>query len=331
MKTRLLIIALVCLAAGTAFADVSNEVIVGLEGDSSKEIKQSVNGVETDLTGSMKNSHSQFSLSYTKFFDPLKDDNTAIELRRFLQHPTTLSAGLIAFGATEKDSTIPEDMKVNASLLVLGGEYYFPSGTGLFLKIGGGSGTLEDTVSGIKQPDTDISLGMYDLGIRHYVVPNLALHLAFTGDSSKTKQSGVETTSKTKVTLLGVEGVIENLVGLRFEIGGGSRTDEHGTVTDKFDVGQLNFGIGFYAGKQLSFRLDLEVEAAKQTGMPSGFEYTESKGRTTLSATYWFSEQFGMQLPIYSEGTEEKTISPLGENKLTTKNSGIGLYAAFRF
>lgn len=329
---------MICLmlvfSAAPVFADVSQEVIVGLEADSSKEVKSSLGAVSVDQTDSYKTANALLLVQYTRFFAPLKDDGTPVELRRFLQHPSTLSVGLGVVAVTIQDSRNPAaqwEGTGSASLLMLGGEYYFPTDTGVFLSLGGGSGTFEQTVNGVKQPDTDVSLGMHEFGVRQYVAPNVELHLALTGESVKSK-GGTESESKTTVTLLGVQGVIRNTVGLFFEIGGGERTDQQtGTADKDYDVTQMNIAIAVYAGNQLSFRLDVEAEGAKQTGLPAGFEYTESEAQMTFSAAYWFSERFGMQLPIYTVTKETKTVVAPIETKRTEKNSGIGLYAGFRF
>jgi hypothetical protein len=139
---------LCCFTAGTAFADVSNEVVVGLEGDSTSKVESST-GV--DLNDKLETSNSLFTVQYTHFFTPLKDDDKPIDLRRFYQHPSTLSAGLAFIGSTDKDSTVPaavSDGKGNASMLLLGGEIFLPTNTGFFLNIGGGSGTFRERSAG---------------------------------------------------------------------------------------------------------------------------------------------------------------------------------------
>ena len=95
MTTRILMIALLCLAAGTALADVTNEVVVGFEGDGTTEVTDAAGN---DITDEKKIGNSQLSGRYTHFFTPLKDDEKPIELRRFYQHPSSLSVGLAFFG-----------------------------------------------------------------------------------------------------------------------------------------------------------------------------------------------------------------------------------------
>jgi hypothetical protein len=134
------------------------------------------------------------------------------------------------------------------------------------------------------------------------------------------------------VAYLGARGVIADVVGLMLELGGGKREDAYGGITIKYDVGAVNLEGAVYIGKQLSFRLGIESEAEKLTGAPAGVEHTTTTTRATLAARYWFSERFGMELPIYSEAIERKTATAgFGETKETMTNNGIGLYAAFRF
>jgi hypothetical protein len=332
MRKFIVFAVLFCFAAAPAFADVSNEIVVGLEGDSTSKVESNV---IVDPESKIDRKNSLFTVQYTHFFTPLKDDEKPIDLRQFYQHPSTLSAGLAFIGMKDKDNTFPgfeTDSKASAGVLQFGGEYFFPTSTGLFLSIGLGGGTLEQTVAGVSRPDTDVALSMFDLGVRQYIGQNVALHLRFHGDSTEFTQSGSpDETIDSAVTYLGVRGVIADVVGLMLEIGGGKVEDEQGGTTDKFDVAAVNFEIAGYIGKQLTLRLALEAEEEKETGMAAGNEHKTTTARTTLAGRYWFSERFGMELPIYAESTEEKFIGPVGEAKLKTTNSGIGLYAAFRF
>ena len=323
MKKWILVIALICLAAGTAFADVSNEVIVGLEGDSTSE--------ETYSAANPETSNSLLIAQFTHFFAPLKTDDKPIELRRFYQHPTNLSAGLAFFGFTDKDDTSGSDGEGGGSMLLLGGEYFFPTNTGLFLRITGGSSTFEETIGGIAQPDVESEFSTSDLGVRQYVVPNVELHLRLHGETTETTSSGFKSTIEKNVTYLGAQGVIKDVVGLLFEIGGGEREDESGGITIKYDMGALNAEVAGYIGKQISVRLAVEVESAEMADPPAGVEHITTTARTTLAARYWFSERFGMELPLYSETIEAKNVVAGTESKESIKNGGIGLYASFRF
>jgi len=323
MKKWTLVIALICLAAGTAFADVSNEVIVGLEGDSTSE--------ETFSTRNPETSKSLLIAQLTHFFAPLKTDDKPIELRRFYQHPTNLFAGLAFIGFTEKDNTTASDGEGSGSMLLLGGEYFFPTNTGLFLRITGGSSTFEETIGGIAQPDVESEFSTSDLGVRQYVVPNVELHLRLHGETTETTPNGPKTTITKNVTYLGAQGVIKDVVGLLFEIGGGEQEDESGGITIKYDIGALNAEVAGYIGKQISVRLAIEVESEDRNGLPAGFEETTTTARTMLAARYWFSERFGMELPLYSETIEAKNVVAGIESKESIKNDGIGLYASFRF
>jgi hypothetical protein len=331
MKMWIVIAALFCLAAVPAFADVSNEVVVGWEGDSVDEAKDNTGA---DVTDKIENDNALFVVQYTHFFSPLKDDGKPIELRRFYQHPSTLSAGLAFFGSEGKDSTtLPADTtETNASVLMLGGELYLPTNTGLFLSIGAGSGTTKETFGGIAQPDTDHEIGQFGLGVRQYIGESFALHVRLDTESRRDKPSGLATTEDDKaVVFLGGRGVIADVIGLALELGGGEREVKGGGSTTKYDVGAVNLEIAGYIGKHLTIRLGIEAEEEDLQGMPSGIEHVTTTGRTTLAARYWFSERFGMELPLYSEKEEVKTVFPGGESKSETTNTGLGLYAFFRF
>jgi hypothetical protein len=332
MRKLIAIAVFFCLAVVPAFADVSNEVVVGLEGDSTSDVTSST-GV--DLNGKLETKNSLFTVQYTHFFTPLKDDDKPIDLRQFYQHPSTLSAGLVFIGAKDKDNTFPgseTDSNMSASVLQFGGEYFFPTNTGLFLNIGVGGGTIEQTVAGVSQPDIDLKHSRLDLGVRQYLVPNVELHLRYHGESTKSTQSGFpDETIDSGVTYLGARGVIADVVGLMLEIGGGKLEDESGGLTIKSDIAAVNAEIAAYIGKQLSFRLAVAAEEEKMTGTPAGVEHKTTTARTTLAGRYWFSERFGMELPIYVETTEQKDVFPLTSQTTKITNNGIGLYASFRF
>jgi hypothetical protein len=333
MKKWTLVIALIWLAAGTAFADVSHEVVVGFEDDSTDEVTSSPTG--TDLNGKLETSNSLFLARYTRYFAPLKTDDKPIELRRFYQHPANFSVGLALIGYTDKDSTVPaavSDGKGSGSMLLLGGEYFFPSNTGLFLNIRSGSSTFEETVGGIAQPDVESEFSTTELGVRQYVIPNVELHLRLHGETTESTPGGQPKSTITKsVTYLGAQGVIKNVVGLLFELGGGEREDESAGTTIKYDIGAVNAEVAGYIGKQISVRFAIEVESADMAEPPAGVEHTTTIARTTLAARYWFSERFGMELPLYSETIEKKNVVAGIESKETMKNGGIGLYGSFRF
>jgi hypothetical protein len=331
-KMMIVLMTLLCLAAGTAAADVSNEVIVGLEGDSTAEAMDSTGA---DVTDKIDTTNSLFTVQYMRFFSPLREDDKPIELRRFYQHPSTLSAALVFFGSTDKNNIFPgfeSDEKTSGSMLVLSGEYFLPTNTGLFLSLGAGGGTVEETIGGTAQPEIDLELGRIELGVRQYIVPEVEVHLRYEGETIESTPSGLPTDEDEKaVTFLGVRGVIKDMIGLMLEVGGGKRELNAGGSTSKFDVAAASFEIAGYIGKQFSVRLAAEAESQDLEGMAAGFEHTRTTARSTLAAKYWFSERLGLELPLYSEMVENKTVFPGGEFKDRITNSGIGLYAAMRF
>jgi hypothetical protein len=330
MKNWVVIAAMFCLAAVPAFADVSNEVVVGLEVDSVDEAKDNTGA---DITDKIENDNALFVVQYTHFFSPLKDDGKPIELRRFYQHPSTLSAGLVFFGSEGKNSTtLPADTsEKSANILLLGGELYLPTNTGIFLSIGAGSGTTKET-PGVGAPtDTDHEIGLFGIGVRQYIGESFALQVRLAAESREDKQAGATRTDDKAIAYLGARWVIADLVGLALELGGGEQEVKDPAGSSKFDVGAVNAEIAGYIGKHLTVRLAVQAESIDMQGVPTGVQHVTTTGRTTLAARYWFSESFGMELPIYSEKEEEKTVFPGGESKSETTNTGLGLYAFFRF
>ena len=322
MNKWIVIVALFCLAAIPAFADVTNEVFVGFQGDGSTKVTDAAGN---DITDNMKIGNSQLSGLYTHFFSPLTDDEKPIELRRFYQHPSSLSVGLLFSGSSERDSRVPfavRETKSGVGMLLLGGELYLSTNTGFFLDFGGGSGKEKVTIAGVDLPETDLKVSRVDFGVRQYIGPEFMMHLRFQGETTETTPAGMsKDTSETGLLIFGVRGVIRDTFGLAAEIGGGERNDKISGSEISYDVSVVNLEGNVYVGKEFSFGLKLEGETQKRTTLP---EHTTKRGRSTLSARYWFSEKVGLEVPLYGE-----TIK--GEGSEKTESSGLGLYASFRF
>jgi hypothetical protein len=322
MKIWMLTAAMLCLVAGAATADVTNEVFVGFQGVGTTKVTDAAGN---DITDVLKSGHSEFDLNYTHFFSPLKDDEKPYELHRFYQRPSTLSLGLSTFGFAQRDSRVPiavRETKRGESMLVLGGELYFSTGTGLFLALGGGSGKEKTKIAGIDGPDTDIKLGSYNFGVRQYIGPEFLLQLRFSGDSTETTVAGfAKDKSETEVVLIGGRGVIRDTIALGAELGGGSRKDRVAGLDVNYDVGILNLQGDVYVGKQFSFGLLLESETQKRTTQP---EHKVTTGRSTLAFRYWFNEKVGLTLPFYGETVKDDTAGKM-------VSQGMGFYGTFRF
>ena len=322
MKTWIPMVALLCLAAGSALADVTNEVVVGFEGDVTTKVTDAAGN---DITDTMKSANSQFSTRYTHFFTALKDDEKPIELRRFYQHPSSLSVGLMAVGYSQRDSRVPfavRETRSGVGMLMLGGELYLSTNTGFFLDFGAGSGKEKVKVAGVDLPETDLEVSRVDFGVRQYIGPEFMMHLRFQGETTETTPAGLsKDTSDTGLVIIGVRGVIRDTLGLAGELGGGERNDQISGSKIAYDVSVVNLEGIVYVGKELSFGLTIEGETQKRTTLP---EHTTKRARSTLSARYWFSEKVGLELPLYSEVVK-------GEGSEKVESSGYGLYASFRF
>jgi hypothetical protein len=322
MKKWIMIAALFCLAAVPAFADVTNEVFVGFQGDGTTKVTDAAGN---DITDTLKTANSLFALQYTHFFSPLKDDEKPFELHRFYQHPSSLSIGLVATGYAQRDSRVPiavRETKRGESMLVLGGELYLSTNTGLFLNVGGGSGKEKTKVAGIDGPETDIKLSSVGFGVRQYIGQEFLLQVRFQGDSNETTVAGfAKDTSDTGLLLIGAHGVIRDTLGLSAEIGGGSRKDKVTGLDVNYDVSVVNLQGDVYVGKEFSFGLLIEAEAVKRTTLP---EHQVNTGRSTLTFRYWFNEKVGLTLPFYVQTVKDDSAGK-------TQSSGGGLYATFHF
>jgi hypothetical protein len=331
MKNWVVIAVLSCFVSLPAFADVTNEVFVGFQADRTNKV---IDTAGNDVTDTLKTRNSRFELQYTHFFAPLKDDEKPIELRRFYQHPSSLSIGLTAQGYSQQDSRVyivAQETKSVVSMLLLGGELFLSTNTGFFLNVGAGSGKEEVTLAlaGIDLPEMDVEVSRFDLGVRQYIGPEFMMQLRFQGETTKTTPSGFpETTSERGLVFFGVRGVIRDTLGLAAEIGGGERTDKTNGSDINYDVSMVNLEGDVYVGKELSFGLAIEGETQKRTTLP---EHTTKRVRTTLSARYWFSEKVGLQIPFYAETTKDDSPPTLMGDAAETKSSGLGLYASFRF
>jgi hypothetical protein len=322
MKTWILLISLIFLAAGTALADVTNEVVVGAQWDGTTKVTDAAGN---DITDSMEIFNSLLILQYTHFFSPLKDDEKPIELHRFYQHPPSISIGITQKGHFVRDSTNPvlvRETKRHEPLYTLGGDYYFSTGTGLFLNIGFGSGREQTKTAGIDGPQTDIEVSRTEFGVRQYLGPEFLMQLRFQGETTDTTLAGFsKDTSETGLLLFGVRGVIRDTLGLAAEIGGGERKDKVSGIDVNYDVSMITLVGDVYVGREFSFGLKIEGETVKRTTVP---EHKVTTGRSTLSFRYWFSEKVGLTLPLYAE-----TVKGDGSEK--TESSGMGLFGTFRF
>lgn len=318
----MLMIALFFLATGTALADVTNEVLVGFENDWATKVTDAAGN---DITDSMEIYNSLLILQYSHFFSPLKDDEKPIELHRFYQHPSSISLSITQKGHFVRDSTNPvlvRETKHLEPMITLGGEYYFSTGTGLFLNSGGGSGREQTKTAGVDGPQTEIEVSRTEFGVRQYIGPEFLMQLRFQGETIDTTLAGFsKDTSDTGLLLFGVRGVIRDTLGLAAEIGGGERKDKVSGIDVNYDVSMLVLQGDVYVGREYSFGLKIEGEAQKRTTQP---EHKVTKGRSTLSFRYWFSEKVGLTLPLYAETVK-------GDGSAKTQSSGMGLYGTFRF
>lgn len=351
MKKRNLVCVSVLLAtSSTAFADVSHQFTLGLESDSSSEvtidtinkINPALSGSE-DVSGAVDESSSLFTLSYSYFLTPIKDDTTPYDLRQFYQHPSTVSVGLASISAESEDRTEPAStlkLDSSAGALMLGSEYYFPSDTGIMVGLGGGSGTVTVNEGTLFRTEADVDLSIFQLGVRQYAAKNVAFHLLMSNDETSGNLTGgvVGKMKETKrVTKLGTTVVFNDTVGVVFEVGRGERESELnssaiiGTVAETYDVAEVKTELTFYAGKQFSILLGVDLNGEFQTGMPSGnrHEITESKVR--LTPRYWFSENLGLEAGLYSITSEELQENPGSNITTTTKSSGVQINLGYRF
>lgn len=349
MKKRNLVCVSVLLAtSSTAFADVSHQFTLGLESDSSSEvtidtinkINPALSGSE-DVSGAVDESSSLFTLSYSYFLTPIKDDTTPYDLRQFYQHPSIVSVGLASFSAKSEDRTDPAStLKLDSSsgALMLGSEYYFPSDTGIMVGLGGGSGTI--TVdAGTFRAEADVDLSIFQFGVRQYAAKNVAFHLLMSNDETSGNLTGVvvgKMKETKRVTKLGTNVVFNDIVGVVFEVGRGERENESpfslvAGKADTYDVAEVKTELTFYSGKQFSILLGVDLNGQFQTGMPSGnrHEITESKVR--LTPRYWFSENLGLEAGLYSITSEELQEDPGSNITTTTKSSGVQINLGYRF
>jgi hypothetical protein len=207
-------------------------------------------------------------------------------------------------------------------MITLGGDYYFSTGTGLFLNIGGGSGREQTKTAGIDGPQKTIDVSRSEFGVRQYIGDEFLMQLRFQGETTDTTLAGFsKDTSETGLLLFGVRGVIRATLGLAAEIGGGERKDKFSGINVNYDVSMITLQGDVYVGREYSFGLKLEGETVKRTTQP---EHTVKTGRSTLTFRYWFSEKVGLTLPLYAETVKDdiagKAIS-----------QGMGFYGTFRF
>ncbi len=329
---------LLLIASGPAFADVSNELMVGTESDSAQQIKGTLYNIHQDYSDYYRTANYETDLQYTRFFSPLRDDGTPIELRRFLQHPSTIFAGLGVVAAITKDYSDPLgflERRGKNSLYAIGGELYSSGGTGLILDYGKGDGWQQEKMNGIIQPGTKIHLASSEIGVRQYVAPKLSIHLAVVEDSwSATQRYAADIESETRTTLIGAQGVLGESVDLAVELGRGHGSDKQsGNDYLTYNVNQTDLTVTYLVGKHFSLALDADEERTNSSA-PGSYpsNYTEIEKTFTVSPTCWFSEMLGVQVSLYTRLYKYEGAPVFGVLTVTDeKDNGIGAYASLRF
>lgn len=321
------------LAVGTAYADVSNELVFGLDQDSSRDIRSSVNGITTELTDDVTIGHSLYTVVYRHFFEPLKDNDTPIDLRRYYQHPSAMHVALSSENSSRRDASIPGAIDRgarNAVGLDIGGELFLSTGTGLSLTMGGSLETNDPRAERVASGNVGDPSFRCRIGVQQYVAPNMEIHVAVSGETETPARDGTGTTMDRAIVNLGGRVVANSVIGFSLEAGKGMAYQKSTDVD--YDIVELYAEIALYPAKQMSFRLTYESETMKKAGQSGVFTPGRSRDRTTLAGRYWFSERFSLELPIYSTTEETRTRdSTLGETTVETRASGAGLYAAYRF
>lgn len=319
--------ALLCLLPLLVCANTSHEFIAGLERDSSSEVVAEEN--------------SQLTLAYTYYLAPLTDDAPHIDLRSFYQHPSRISGGIGVLNNESEDRTDPANViksDMSANLLLLNGEYYLPSNTGLLLSLGSGSGSLSVSM-GAYETKADVELKMFNLGLRQYAAQNVAFHIRssseeFTGDLTGAVQGSVK--EQKSLVLLGGQVVFADVVGFMLEAGRGEKeSDSPFTLVagtpDNYDVAEVKAGLTVYASKRFSLLLGVELDGQFQQSMPAGHSHEITGSKVRLAPRYWFSENLGMEVGIYNVTTEELTVTPASNTTTTSKSSGALLNLGYRF
>lgn len=335
---------LLTLMSSMAYADVSHEFIWGLGSDSSSKVTvDTVNKVfpalnsSNDLSDSVEESNSILSFSYSYFLSPMVPDTTPFDLTKFYQHPSNFSVGSASISTSSEDRTNPSSITksdITAVALMLGAEYYLPSNTGFLISIGPGAGELTVT-SGGAEAKADVDLEMINIGIRQYAARNAALHLMVSneetsGDITGSMQGSLKDTKT--VTKLGGQMVFHDRVGIMFEVGRGERESSLAAATpDTYDVAEVKTELSFYGGKSFSILLGVDLNGEFQTGMTPGNGHEISESRVRLAPRYWFSENLGMEISLYSITNEELLVTPFTDTTTTTESSGVEFHLGYRF
>lgn len=336
MRKKIVLAVLLMLATvSLAYADVSNEFLISIDGSTVGEYKDknNLNGVTIDYKDKKKEGKATLGIQYTRFFSPLKDDGSSIELRRFHQHPSALAVQLGAFASVKEDNSNPlvlQEESYSVPFVGLNGEFYLPTNTGFLLSAMGGSGELKQKINNVEitTGKADLKVREYQAGIKQYLFD--ALELGVTYSKQESIYAPKNTTSEYKEEKGVLSGhaqlIIANTVGLMAAYGGG--TVEEGwtnSPTTKSDYGEATGELQFYGGKIFSIRLGGTATAQKQRDMPAGSKIETTTAKGYISPKIWFGENVGLELTAYSTMKEDnsKTTGPASDTtKSSTENGG---------
>ncbi len=327
MKTTIQAAALLLFMPTLVLANTTHEIIVGLERDSSSEELAEENRLLT--------------FGYSYYLSPLTNDAPHIDLQRFYQHPSQLNAGIGSIASDSEDRTDPANVinsDTAANVVTLGGEYYLPSNTGLLFGLGSGSGTISIS-SGTYQVKSDVDLKTLELGLRQYAARNVAFHIRstseeYSGDLSGAIQGSVK--DKKSLVLLGTQAVFGDVVGLVFEAGRGEKESaspfsQVAGRADSYDVAKAKAELTFYGSKRFSILLGIDLDGQFQNAMPAGYGHEITENKVRLVPRYWFSENIGMEMGLYSVTTEELSVTPTTNSTTANKSSGVLIHLGYRF
>lgn len=344
MRKKIIVAVLSILTtASMAYADVSNEFLISVNGSTVGEYKDKNNltGVTTDYKDKKKEGKATIGVQYTRFFSPLKDDGSSIELRRFHQHPSALAVQLGAVSSVSEDTSNPlskDETSYSIPLIGLNGEFYLPTNTGILLGAMSASGEWKQKINNVETSKADLKMGVFEAGIRQYLFD--ALELGVTYSSTETTYAPKNTTTEFKEKKGILTGraklILANTVGLMAAYGGGnveSSSNIPASTTTKYDYGEATGELQFYGGKRFSIRLGGTATAQKQKEMAAGSKNETTTAKGYISPKIWFGENVGLELTAYSTKKEDnsKSTGPASDTTKSSTENGGEINLSIRF
>ena len=254
---------------------------------------------ETTITGK------EFTFDYTFFLKPVEGMNLPNDLKEFILHPSKLNISA-NIGDEEEEYDEGGDSKTDWKGFNIGGEYYFPSRTGIAASYASGSATKK--ISEYDEWDLDIDKRSISLGVNQYLGNTHKLYFKYTNDDYDYdyKDSDYKWDRSIDWFYFGwAKATGESsrfLFNLEFLYGSGKVDHDNREIQNDIYATRILFGPAF-SRFAIYFCFDIGVELSE-----TEYEYAGDNPSSVgflfgfgINPVFWFGDRFGLGIVSYSE------------------------------